>query len=109
MESRLTPKQQKRQQELELIEEYHKFVTEEALEPLYQSFKDWKSGVLPYFELTELIHQFHKNNQEIYKEFTYTDHKDLLLLAKMKMDRLTEEDIMENKRLLERMGYEDKT
>ncbi|MDQ0058968.1 hypothetical protein [Paenibacillus harenae] len=85
MESRLTPKQQKRQQELELIEEYHKFVTEEALEPLYQSFKDWKSGVLPYFELTELIHQFHKNNQEIYKEFTYTDHKDLLLLAKMKM------------------------
>ncbi|TCZ68827.1 hypothetical protein E0485_24140 [Paenibacillus albiflavus] len=109
MESRLTPKQQKRQQERELIEEYHKFVTEETLEPLYQSFMNWKSGSLPYFELTELIHQFHKKNQEIYKDFNYTDYKDLLLLAKMKLGRLTEKDFNENKRLLERMEYGDKT
>ena len=47
LENKLTPKQQKRQQERELIEEYHKFVTEETLEPLYQSFINWKSGSLP--------------------------------------------------------------
>lgn len=63
---------------------------------------------MPYFELTELIHQFHKKNQEIYKDFTYTDRKELLLLAKMKLGRLTEDDIIENKWLMERYGYEDK-
>jgi hypothetical protein len=95
MESKLTPKQQKRQQERELIEEYHKLVTEEALNPLYQSFLEWKSGTLPYFELTELIHVFHKKNQEIFKDFNYTDPKDLLLLAKMKLGRLSEEDVID--------------
>ncbi|UVI33331.1 hypothetical protein [Paenibacillus spongiae] len=109
MDSKLTPKQQKRQQEREIIDEYHKLVTEEALEPLYQSFLGWKSGSLPYFELTELIHLFHKKNQEIYKDFTYTDRKELILLAKLKLGRLTEEDTIENKRLLEFWGYEDRT
>lgn len=64
MDSRLTPKQQKRQQEREIIDEHHKLVTEQALEPLYQFFLQWKSGALPYFELTELIHAFHKKNQK---------------------------------------------
>jgi hypothetical protein len=72
LESTLTPKQQKRQQEREIIEEYHKMVTEEALEPLYQSFLEWKL---------------------------------LLLLAKMKLGRLSEKDIADNKRILERWGY----
>lgn len=109
MENKLTPKQQKRQQEREIIDEYHKLVTEQALESLYQSFLDWKSETLSYFELTELIHLFHKKNQEIYKDFTYSDNKNLLLLAKMKLDRLTNDDIKENKRLLEFWGYEDST
>ncbi|NRF95592.1 hypothetical protein HQN89_32665 [Paenibacillus frigoriresistens] len=107
MENRLTPKQQKRHQEREIIDEYHKLVTEQALEPLYQSFLEWKSGTLPYFELTELIHLFHKKNQEIYKDFKYPDYKDLLLVAKMKLGRLYEEDNKENKRLLEFWGYEN--
>lgn len=82
LENRLTPKQQKRHQEREIIDEYHKLVTEQALEPLYQSFLEWKSGILPHFELTEQIHLFHKKNQEIYKDFTYTDYKDLHLVAR---------------------------
>ncbi|MBA2937364.1 hypothetical protein HZF08_03530 [Paenibacillus sp. CGMCC 1.16610] len=109
MENKLTPRQQKRQQEREIIDEYHKLVTEQALEPLYQSFLDWKSGTLPHFELTEQIHLFHKKNQEIYKDFTYTDSKHVLLLAKMKLGRLTNDDIIENQRLLELWGYEDNT
>lgn len=82
-------------------------VTEQALEPFYQSFLEWKQGTLPYFELTEQIHLFHKKNQEIYKDFEYTGRKELILLAKMKLARLTEEDILENKWLLEQWGYED--
>ncbi|MDQ0888565.1 DNA integrity scanning protein DisA with diadenylate cyclase activity [Paenibacillus sp. V4I9] len=109
MENRLTPKQQKRLQERKILDEYHKLVTEQALEPLYQSILEWKSGTLPYFELTELIHLFHKKNQEIYKDFTYTDDKNLLLVAKMKLGRLSEDDIKENKRLLEFWGYEEST
>ncbi|OMF38371.1 hypothetical protein BK133_02290 [Paenibacillus sp. FSL H8-0548] len=108
MENKLTPKQLKRQQEREIIDEYHRFVSEQALEPLYQSFLEWKSGKLPYFELTELIHLFHKKNQEIYKDFEYTERRELILLAKMKLGRLTEDDIIENKRILELWGYEDK-
>lgn len=45
----MNPKQ-RRQEERKLLDEYHKIVTEEALEPLYQSFLVWKQGGLPYFE-----------------------------------------------------------
>jgi hypothetical protein len=106
MDSKHNPKL-KKQQERELIDEYHKFVTEQALEPLYQSFIEWKQGTLPYFELTERIHLFHKKNQEIYKDFNYTGRKELVLLAKMKLGRLTKEDISEYSWLLERWGYMD--
>ncbi|WP_372661023.1 hypothetical protein [Cohnella sp.] len=97
-----------RQQERELIDEYHKLVTEQALEPLYQSFLEWKQGTVPYFELTERIHLFHKKNQEIYKEFEYTGRNELVLVAKMKLGRIDENDIAEYGWLLERWGYEDK-
>lgn len=107
MENQLTPKQKKRQQEREIINEYHKNITEAELEPLFQSFLEWKSGSLPYDELTELIHLFHKKNQEIYKDFNYSEPHHLLLLAKMKTGRLTEEDIRNNIRLLEIMGYKE--
>ncbi|WP_168122561.1 hypothetical protein [Paenibacillus sp. HB172176] len=107
MEGKLSPKQQKRKQEREMIDEYHKKVTEEALEPLYQSFVEWKFGSLPYYELTELIHQFHKQNQEIYKDFNYQDRHVLLLLAKYKLGRLTEEELEENRPLLDLWGYND--
>ncbi|MBD2869101.1 hypothetical protein [Paenibacillus arenilitoris] len=109
MDNKLTTRQQKRQQEREIIEEYHKLVTEEALEPLYQSFMEWKSGSLRYFELTELIHLFHKKNQDIYKDFSYTEHNELVLLAKLKLGQLTEKDINENKRFLEILGYVDRS
>ncbi|MDQ0913848.1 hypothetical protein [Paenibacillus sp. V4I5] len=107
MENKLNSKE-KRKQERELLDEYHKLVTEQALEPLFLSFLEWKQGTLPYFELTELIHIFHKKNQEIYKEFEYTGRNELVLLAKMKLGRLTKEDISEYGWLLERWGYEDK-
>ncbi|UKS24277.1 hypothetical protein LOZ80_21910 [Paenibacillus sp. HWE-109] len=106
MESKQSLKQ-KRLQERELLDDYHQFVTEEALEPLYQSFVEWKQGTLPYVELTDQIHVFHKKNQEIYRDFQYAAYSELLLLAKMKLDRLTEEDIIANRRILELWGYED--
>jgi hypothetical protein len=107
MENR-SKRQFKRQQEREIINEYHKFVTEEALEPLYQSFLEWKNGRLPYDELTERIHLFHKRNQEIYKEFNDTEWDILVLYAKFKLGRLDETDKKANRALLERWGYEDR-
>ncbi|NOU92568.1 hypothetical protein GC093_04890 [Paenibacillus sp. LMG 31456] len=106
MEDKLNSKQ-KKQQERELLDEYHKLVTEQALDPLYQAFLDWKQATLPYYDLTERIHLFHKKNQDIYKDFEYTGRKELVLLAKLKLGRLTEEDILENKWLLEQWGYGD--
>lgn len=94
-----------RQQEREILDAYHQKVTEEALEPLYESFQQWKQGTLPYYELTERIHQFHKRNQEIYKEFEYTNRHELLLYAKMKLGRLSEQDVREHHWLLEHWGY----
>ena len=75
-----------RQEEQEILDEYHKMVTEEALEPLYKLFLEWKQGTLPYYNLTEHIHLFHKRNQEIFKEFNYGERDELVLYAKMKLD-----------------------
>lgn len=97
-----------RQEERQILDEYYKMVTQEALEPLFQSFLDWKQGTLPYYELTERIHLFHKRNQEIYKEFNYTERNELVLYAKMKLGRLTDEDVIQHRWILERWGYQDK-
>lgn len=95
------------QGEREILDAYHKLVTEEGLEPLFRLFLEWKEGTLPYYELTEHIHDFHKRNQEIYKEFNYTEREELVLYAKMKLGRLSEEDIHRYGRLLETWGYND--
>jgi hypothetical protein len=55
VENKLNSKE-KRKQERELLDEYRKLVTEQALEPLFHSFLEWKQGTLPYFELTEHPH-----------------------------------------------------
>lgn len=96
-----------RQEERLILDEYHKKVTEDALEPLYNMFLEWKQGKLLYHELTEQIHLFHKRNQEIYKDFNCSERNDLLLYAKMKLGRLTDEDIVNDGWRLERLGYED--
>lgn len=95
-----------RQEERRILDEYHKMVTEESLEPLYRSFLEWKEGTLPYHELTEHIHQFHKRNQEIYKEFNYTEWDVLVLYAKMKLGRLSDEDYDQYGSILERWKYD---
>lgn len=96
-----------RQEEQEILDEYHKQVTEEVLEPLYRLFLEWKQGTFPYYELTEHIHLFHKQNQEIFKEFNYGNRNELILYAKMKLGRLSEEDVAQYKWLLEQWGYDN--
>lgn len=51
---------EERKRDRELIDQYHKKVTEDELTLLNEKFKEWQSGSLPYYELTEEIHQFHK-------------------------------------------------
>ncbi len=83
-----------RKRDREIVELYHKKVTEDALEPLYANFQAWKSGDLQYYELTEHIHQFHKKNQEIWKMFNYNgwDDEFLIIQAKKNLNMLTEEE-----------------
>lgn len=92
---------QAREEEQQILNNYHKWLTEQALEPLYQDFVKWKQGMLPYDELTEHIHHFHKRNQEIWKDFNYTERDDLVLYAKMRLGKLTTSDIEQHGSLLD--------
>ena len=85
---------EERQRNREIVESYHKKVTEEALEPLFEYFQNWKSGDMPYYELTEHIHQFHRLNQKIWSKFNYDGWDDELLIleAKRELKLLTEEE-----------------
>jgi len=64
---------QERKRDREILDRYHQYLTEIELQTLSNQFKQWEAGDLAYYDLTELIHQFHKKNQEIYKTFNYTD------------------------------------
>lgn len=85
---------EERKRDREIVELYHKKITEDELEPLYENFIEWKSGNLPYDELTEDIHLFHKRNQDIWKMFNYNGWDDELLIiqAKSELNMLTEEE-----------------
>jgi len=85
---------EERKRDREIVELYHKKVTEDALEPLFQSFMTWKKGELPYYELTERIHEFHKQNQKIWSTFNYDgwDDETLIFRAKRDLNLLTDED-----------------
>ena len=76
------------------MELYHQRVTEDALEPLFESFQKWRSGKLPYDKLTEHIHEFHKLNQKIWSKFNYDGWNDefLIFQAKRDLNLLTEEE-----------------
>ncbi|MGY0692480.1 hypothetical protein ACW2QC_06750 [Virgibacillus sp. FSP13] len=84
-----------RKRDREILGMYHKYLTEKELDPLYEHFKHWKSGKLPYDDLTELIHKFHKKNQEIWKVFNFTDKFDkeyLIFRAKKELNMFNETD-----------------
>lgn len=84
---------EERQRERKIVERYHQKVTEEALDPLYKNFQEWKNGILPYDGLTEKIHEFHKINQKIWTKFSYGPNDEFLIFqAKKEMDLLNEED-----------------
>lgn len=63
-----------------------------------------KSKQVRQEELTENIHRFHRRNQEIWKEFEYTERDYLVLYAKMLLGRLTTSDIAQHGPLLDLWG-----
>ncbi|MDG5789354.1 hypothetical protein QA612_17985 [Evansella sp. AB-P1] len=81
-----------RTKEREIIGQYHQKVTEDALDPLYQRFIEWKNGELPYYELTEHIHEFHKLNRKIWTKFNYNPDDSLLVFEEKKELRLLTEE-----------------
>jgi hypothetical protein len=84
-----------RKRDQEILDQYHKKVTEEALAPLYEEFLQWKKGERPYYELTEAIHKFHKKNQQIWSRFNVTgsEREFLVFQAKKEMNLFNEEDL----------------
>lgn len=82
------PKKSKadRRRDKEIIELYHKKVTEDASDPLFNNFLEWKAGKMPYYELTEHIHEFHKKNQKIWSMFNYDGWNDEFLIFQAKRD-----------------------
>lgn len=53
----------------EIIEEYYDMKMEKALEPLYQKFQKWKKGKISHKEISDAIHECHKETQKIYSIF----------------------------------------
>ncbi|MBU9713689.1 hypothetical protein [Evansella tamaricis] len=87
----------------EIIDQYHKKTTEDALQPLYEHFIEWKNGNLPYYKLTEHIHEFHKLNQKIWSRFNHFSSNDDIFVfqAKKELGLLTEEEKEEFKHWLD--------
>jgi hypothetical protein len=82
-----------RRKEREILQQYHQKVTEDELQPLYKNFQKWSIGELPYDELTERIHEFHKKNQKIFSMFHDPfDEEYLVFKAKNDMGILSDED-----------------
>lgn len=71
---------EERKRDREIVEKYHKKLTEDKLEALYEHFQKWKSGEMPYYDLTEEIHQFHQANQKIWILFNSDGWDDEMLI-----------------------------
>ncbi|MBM7653499.1 hypothetical protein [Neobacillus cucumis] len=85
---------EERKRDRDIVEQYHQKLTEDLLETLYKDFLDWKKGSLPYYELTENIHEFHKKNQKIWSMFNLNGWDDnfLIFQAKKELNLLEEKD-----------------
>lgn len=86
-----------RQRNREIVGRYHKKVTEDELQNLFEDFKRWKNGEMPYYDLTDKIHEFHQLNQKIWSRFNHNggDNSLLVLEAKKELDLLSEEEKIE--------------
>jgi len=85
---------EERKRDREIVERYHQKLTEDLLEVLYLDFLGWKKGKLPYYDLTEKIHEFHKKNQKIWSMFNYNgwDNEFFIFQAKKELNLLEEKD-----------------
>ncbi|AWC28791.1 hypothetical protein ACRS6Y_08510 [Bacillus cytotoxicus] len=82
-----------RKRDLEIVNLYHKKLTEEELEKLSVKFIEWKEGKLPYCELTEHIHECHKKNQIIWTRFHNMNDEFLIFQAKKELNLFSERDM----------------
>lgn len=76
---------QLREYQQALIDAYHDTWMHQILDPLYEAFQRWKQGDLQHQELTELIHNVHRENQKVYSFFTQS-RASLIRCIKMDQD-----------------------
>ena len=55
---------EQRKEEREIIAAYYDKRMRELLDPLYDDFQKWKRGDLSHEELSDRIHELHKENQK---------------------------------------------
>ncbi len=65
-----TPQTPGYQCEQALLDAFYDYRWREMLEPLYQKFLQRKVGELDHIDMNEVIHQTHKQTQEVYRFFT---------------------------------------
>jgi hypothetical protein len=58
------------QWEQQLIDDYYDFACHIVLDPLYEKFQRWKAGELHHDDISEAIHEVHKQNQKLWSFFT---------------------------------------
>jgi hypothetical protein len=57
----------------ELLGDAHEAEIASALVKVEQAIKEWRSGAILPSDVSERIHEFHKESQEIYKTYNYLD------------------------------------
>jgi hypothetical protein len=59
-----------REYQQSLIDAYYDFRMHKILDPLCESFQQWKAGELTHDDVIELIHKVHKEHQKIFSLFS---------------------------------------
>ncbi len=78
-----------RKKEREIIAAYYDKRMGELLDPLYDDFQKWKRGDLSHDELSDRIHEFHKENLKVNSLFRQNREFSLKLIEGENQNEVT--------------------
>ena len=80
---------EQRKKEREIIAAYYDKRMRELLDPLYDDFQKWKRGDLSHDELSDRIHEFHKENLKVNSLFRQNREFSLKLIEGENQNEVT--------------------
>ena len=80
---------EQRKKERECIAAYYDKRMRELLDPLYDDFQKWKRGDLSHDELSDRIHEFHKENLKVNSLFRQNREFSLKLIEGENQNEVT--------------------